>query len=269
MRLLCWTFTSIVLYLLILPVPFARSATDAFIIYLDQGWTAKQREQFYTTSQGSQLMPLNWFLSLERPGTQELFISDGLSRFGYLPNPKSPENPDALPVGFTEDNNGGAWLGLTCAACHTSQIEYGGVQLRIDGGPTNADLYAFLSELSDSLSATSNNDAKFTRFAQRVGANEFKQKTDLHNEFTRFTAYFSTFEKASTPDTTWGPARADAFGMIFNRVAAIDLSEKPLWAWFQPIERNSQVPNAPVSYPFLWGTSRLDLVQWNAIADNR
>ncbi len=266
---LCRTFLALVVYLLIASIPLARSQDVGAVTYLNQGWTEKQRQQFYTTSQGSQLMPLRWFLSLERPGSEEIFVSDGLARFGYLPNPKSPENPDALPVGFTEDTNGGTWLGLTCAACHTSQIEYGGAQIRIDGGPANADLYAFLAELSDSLSATNNDSAKFTRFAQRVGAIDSKHETDLRNELTRFTAYFSTFLKASTPNTPWGPARADAFGMIFNRLAAIDLSDKPFWAWFQPIESNSQVPNAPVSYPFLWGTSRLDLVQWNAIADNR
>jgi hypothetical protein len=56
--------------------------------------------------------------------------------------------------------------------------------------------------------------------------------------------------------------------MIFNRVSAIDLSDTPVWAWFQPLEENNRATNAPVSYPFLWGTSRQNFVQWNAIAPN-
>jgi len=88
--------------------------------YLKQGWSDAQRQQFYTTSQGSELLPLNWFLALERPGSDEMFLADGLARFGYLPNPTSDANPHGLPVGFTEDKNAGTWLGLTCAACHMS-----------------------------------------------------------------------------------------------------------------------------------------------------
>jgi hypothetical protein len=214
-------------------------------------------------------MPLSWFLSLERPDNEEMFLADGLARFGYLPNAKSSVNPDGLPVGFTEDRNGGTWVGLTCAACHTSQIEYHGAVIRIDGGPTSADIYAFLAELSAALGSTLNDQVKFARFALKAGANDPKAKRDLRNQLTRFTAYFSTFVDASTPDSPWGPARADAFGMIFNRVAAIDLADKPYWEWFQSIEENYGVPDAPVSYPFLWGTSRLDFVQWNAVAENR
>ena len=37
------------------------------VIYLDQGWSADERIQFYYTSQGSQLIPYDWFLALEQP----------------------------------------------------------------------------------------------------------------------------------------------------------------------------------------------------------
>src|SRR5271163_3925609 len=98
--------------------------------YLAQGWTDTQRQQYYTTTQGSQLMPLSWFLAIERPTTEELFTIDQLSRFGFLPNPTSPANPDGLPVGFAEDPTDGAWIGLTCSACHTGQVEYKGIVIR-------------------------------------------------------------------------------------------------------------------------------------------
>ena len=236
---------------------------------LDQGWGESQRQQFYTTTQGSQLMPLAWFLALERPGSEELFGGDGLSRFGFLPSPKSTMNPDGLPVGFAEDPTNGGWIGLTCSACHTGQIEYHGTAVRIDGGPAITDVFAFVTELNAALQATFADPMKFSRFAAKAAGSDVRRQHDLRNELTRFAAYFSTFLDASTPDSPWGPARVDAFGMIFNRVSAIDLSQTAVWSWFQPLEENSQKPNAPVSYPSLWGTSRYDRVQWNAVAKNK
>ena len=56
--------------------------------------------------------------------------------------------------------------------------------------------------------------------------------------------------------------------MIFNRVSAIDLSDSTGWQPFHALESNNTAPNAPVSYPFLWGTSRQDYVQWNGVALN-
>jgi hypothetical protein len=237
--------------------------------YLDQGWSEAQRQQFYTTTQGSQLIPLAWFLALERPESDELFVADGLSRFGFLPNAKSSMNPNGFPVGFTEDPSDGGWAGLTCSACHTGQVEYHGAALRIDGGPSNADVLAFVTELNAALQSTLADSAKFDRFAAKVAGSDSRRQHDLRNQLTRFSAYFSTFLDTSTPDSPWGPARVDAFGMIFNRVSSIDLSDATLWSWFQPLEANAQKPNAPVSYPFLWGTSRQDHVQWNAVAKNK
>src|SRR5205807_1520827 len=241
--------------------------TSGSVTFLDQGWIEAQRQQFYTTSQGSQMMPLDWFLSLERADSEQLFTNDGLDRYGYLPNAKSDQNPWGLPVGFVQDPAdpapgqppvGGRWVGMTCSACHTNRIEYSDKTMQIDGAPTDADLYKFVADLSLSLKATLDNDAKFTRFADRVGAKDDKSRRDLRNEVTRFSAYFATFVNASTSPHAWGPSRTDAFGLIFNRVSAIDLSDNAKWAWLRPLEKNNALPNAPVSYPYLYNVSRLD-----------
>src|SRR3954451_11872481 len=60
---------------------------------LDQGWTSADRDSFYTTPQGSQLIRFDWYASLEQPGTSEPFSADHLSRYGYL----EYTNPDNLP----------------------------------------------------------------------------------------------------------------------------------------------------------------------------
>ena len=139
--------------------------------YLDQNWSETDRQWFYTTPQGSKLIPYAWGLALERASDETLFFSDGLARHGYLPNPKSTTNPDGLPVGFVRDQGAaGDHLGMTCAACHTSTLAYQGTTYRIDGGPAGADLFGLLAEMSESLAATSASltDPKFA--ASRNGS---------------------------------------------------------------------------------------------------
>src|ERR1700678_824687 len=74
-----------------------------------QNFSAEQRQWFYHTAQGTELVPYKWFLALEQPrikifGTVPRFAdSDYLARFGFLPDPASPQNPEGLPVGFAKD----------------------------------------------------------------------------------------------------------------------------------------------------------------------
>ena len=84
------------------------------------------RNMFYTTSQGSRMMPYAWFKALRRLDVDQPFAADKLQRYGYLPNDPSPvSNPDGLPVGFVIDGTAASGhLGMTCAACHTGQLEY-------------------------------------------------------------------------------------------------------------------------------------------------
>ncbi len=231
--------------------------------YLSQGWSSAERTFFYTTSQGSQLMPYDWFLVLERPGSNALFRADSLARFGYLPNADKTNNPDALPVGFVKDiGDNGDWLGMTCAACHTAQIKFAGKTLQIDGAPTDADMWALISELGSALAETATSDAKFKSFADRLRAltaGNTEPDATLRKDVQAFSDSFSKFLASSKSDVAWGRARLDAFGMIFNRATGIDLDD---WS-------NTHSPNAPVSYPFLWDTHWHDWVQWNGAAPNQ
>ena len=74
-------------------------------------------------------------------------------------------NPDGLPVGFTKDTyQGSDYIGYTCAACHTSQLNYTNngktTAIRIDGGPAMADMVGFLTALEKSMQATLDDEAK-------------------------------------------------------------------------------------------------------------
>lgn len=246
------------------PPSAADLALDAYTSkpeWLDQGWTDRDRKFYYKFSQGSQIMPLSWFLGLERADGTERFLADGLARFGYLPRLKLKKNPDALPVGFMKDSDrNGDWIGMSCAACHTNRVVHGGHVYQIDGAPGGGDLSAFIGALADSMDATLADTAKFERFYLATRAKHAKPQTraQLRAELSAKAATFRKFVEDSRPDTPWGPARTDAFGMIFNRVTSIDLN----------IPQNSRHPTAPVSMPFLWTTNIQDKVQWNAGVDN-
>jgi hypothetical protein len=123
---------------------------DAASIKLDQGrdWTELRRRQYYSVDQGSRLIRFSWIKAL-RQENGEPFLADSLSRYGYLPNSASPEK---LPIGFQVSKNG--WLGITCSACHTRQIEVNGTQYRVDGGPALADFQRFLADLDQTVEKT-------------------------------------------------------------------------------------------------------------------
>ena len=52
--------------------------TSVVVVYSDQGWSAADRDTFYTTSQGSRMMPYAWFEALRRADSNELFAADQL-----------------------------------------------------------------------------------------------------------------------------------------------------------------------------------------------
>ena len=234
------------------------------VTYLSQGWSEADRDTFYSTGQGSHMMPYAWFKALRRLDADGPFGADQLRRYGYLRN-DSPRNAEDLPVGFVIDGTPATGqLGMTCAACHTGQLEYprDGVThvLRLDGAPANADFQQFLVDLTAAARATLAEADRFDAFAKAVlaaGATP-AAVARLRTDFGEWVRQFGDFMDASLPASPWGPGRLDAFGMIFNRVAGRDLG----------IPQNFSRADAPVSYPFLWNASRQDRTQWNGGVPN-
>lgn len=256
------------------------------VVILDQGWNEDEMLDFYNTSQGSQLLPYSWFLALEQADNSDLFRDNkNIKRLGFISQDpiSAGRNPDGLPIGFVKDDNPEdflvpaltkrlssssqanqmEWLGLTCAACHTSEIEYGDKILRINGGPAQSDFPAFLDTLSKALAATTHDDAKLTRFAKKIlaegGYNE-TEKQALKTQLAAYTDWLNNYIDINYGGLTtpYGYGRLDAFGAILNRVTSNLLD----------IPSNGTPANAPVSYPFLWNTSDLDWVQWNGSVSN-
>jgi hypothetical protein len=229
---------------------------------LSQNWNDDEASWFYNVAQGSKLIPYTWFLHLEQPESQKLFREDDHIRsLGYLPrSPDSRGNPDGLPIGFAKD---GTHLGLTCAACHTTQITYRGRAWLIDGAPTLGDIVKFQTRLVDALDKTLNDAPKFDRFAQAVLGNASDAaKAELRTKLTQLLATRRGYNTRNAPAplaAEFGPGRVDAFGAILNEVTAT----------IAQVPDNYSPANAPVSYPFLWDTPQHDFVQWNGSAENK
>ena len=190
-------------------------------VYLDQGWKPEQSLWFYSTTQGSDMMPYDFFLALRQEKTDALFRDNvNINAYRYLPQKPTSSNPDGLPVGFVLDRyKGKNYVGLTCAACHTGQINYKGAALRIDGGPAGSDMERFMVDLGRALSATLKNPAKREAFVKDVlerknysSADEVVKDLEIFTQRLQAYAYFNE----STQAYRFG--RLDAFGRIYNRV---------------------------------------------------
>ena len=198
---------------------------DSFtkVRYLDQGWDASQSLWFYNTTQGSDLLPYDFFIVLEKAGTTEpLRGNENINnRYRYLPRKPTSANPDGLPVGFVKDTyKGKEYLGFTCAACHTSQLNYNGVGIRIDGGPAAADMDKFLRDLEKSLDAAADTgNPAHARFMTNVmGRGNYDSAREVAVDLDKYRRRVGMYNRVNRPKHEYGYARMDAFGRIYNRV---------------------------------------------------
>jgi hypothetical protein len=245
------------------PPPAPPAASPDSVVLLDQGWTPELIRAWYWRPQGSQLVPYDWFLALEQVDNDRPFRSDDLiDRFRYLPSAPEPANPDGLPIGFTkgEDDKGRAWLGFTCAACHTGQIEAKGREIRIEGGPAMGDLAPLRDEMIAAFKATLADEAKFGRFASKVlkDTAPADKAQALREEVQAFFEGMVKLEERSRPRYPEGFGRVDAFTILMNEMLGTVAGETD----------NYRPPVAPVSYPFLWNAPKLEWVQWNGAVQN-
>ncbi len=197
------------------------------VTYLDQGWSVSDSLWFYNTTQGSNLLPYSFFLVLEQSHSTDLFRSNGnIDRYGYLPQRATISNPDGLSVGMVRDEyEGKAFMGFTCAACHTTQINYNDIGIRIDGGPANSDMENFMIDLARALFSTLENPLKRNRFIANVLKHgDYDNADDVIADLKKYAQRIKTYTIVNTPRdskrplTHYGYARLDAFGRIYNRV---------------------------------------------------
>lgn len=255
-----------------------------------QGWDTSQRLSWYTSSQGSRLIPKSWLIALEQPTANAPFLDRAyIEKFQYLPLPPGDWLSQAgcpidarLPLGFVTDcqsdtnfsqtklrwkaaqTNQEPWVGMNCASCHTNRVDYKGESLVVDGAPTLADFQTFMERLRDTVANTISEKAKFARFASAVlGQSAAPHDLDrLSVAMTQWLSWTDNLARLNNPgDLRYGFGRLDAIGHIFNKVALAAV-------WPNGAAQTPNPSDAPVSYPFLWNVPQLDKVEWNGLAEN-
>jgi mono/diheme cytochrome c family protein len=225
---------------------------------LTQGWTLEEQQLWWNSPQGSRIVPYEWFLKLNTADGAGLFADPAhLARYGALPAPVSPLNPDALPIGFAReaDKSGSPWLGMTCSACHTGTIHYQGKTVLLEGAGSMLDAQSFDRDLSAALTAAATDDQSFAGFADRLGAPD---REALREQLRAVAAMRAAFTAMNKPPHDHGPGRVDALGVIMNALTATALN-KP---------ENARAPDAPVRLPWVWNSTTYSRVQYNGSISN-
>jgi len=238
------------------------------VVKLNKNWTDEERQKYYHTSQGSQVMPYDWFIALEQPNNKQLFQSNEyLTRMRIIPDPNPMGNPDLLPIGFAKDDpdpiTGVQNVGLTCAFCHTSQLTYHGMGIRIDGAPGIVNFDTFLSQLVVAVAATVQpkftanlfDSGKFDRFARRVLKEKYSQQAaeDLRKQVIAWLAQKvkQQADQLALKNTTASFGRLDALGTGGNTLYRLLANN------------NLRALDAPVTAFPLWYVTQYDWVQSN------
>lgn len=247
-------------------------------LVVPQNLNCNEREEYWFTDQGSQIIPYLWFLNLEQVNSTTKFSApSNMDKLRYLPQRPTRLNPDGIPIGFTLGNAknneiyrqiSDGWLGITCSACHTGQVEFNGAKYLIDGAPAMGDFQTLFRELVRAMQATLDDQEKFDRFADAViadsderGIGGTTQKEQLRTQLRRITDIrkeWNDRNQGSARSGDYGNGRLDALGAIFNETAATALE----------VAGNRKEADAPVSYPFVWDTPQHDKVQWNGSIPN-
>jgi hypothetical protein len=232
---------------------------DSRVVFLEQGWDDEKRAIFYQTTQGSRMLPYEWFLKLEQANRcQKLSAPSNMRKMGFLVDGRSKSNPDGLPVGFAKDVDlvKGDSVGLTCAACHTGELERHGKKVRIDGGQSMGDLEQLQNGILASLTTTLTDNKKFRRFSDSVIGRlaSDKARDALVKEIEFYRDWWKARIERSKGLTPHGPSRTDAFTIIANEITCRALD----------IPANCYPAIAPNQFPFLWDTPDFEWVQYNS-----
>lgn len=269
------------------------------VVLLEQQWTPEEREEFYFTAQGSQLIPFKWFLALEQADCDVLFRNPtNIRKYGFLPAPTTERNPHGLPIGFVRDGNPVLPWDDTAEVVQkspnkeTTRFE---VMQAYLGPKFDRRLYPKeTSWFGLTCAACHTHEMVYQGHTIRIdgGSSQADIETFLRDMGAALDATWQDeeklerFSKAVGRGTNVPTSFADEVHQIadaVNRLVQRNRAEFPYGyarldafgailnavcetALEEPA--NNREANAPVSYPSLWNTPHMSHVQWNASAEN-
>ena len=229
---------------------------------------------------------------------------DNIERYGMIPDPPNRFNPYGLPIGVTmgyDQLSGMQMMGLNCTACHVGEIHYNGRAIRIDGGPNMSFINNFVVGMLNETVATIRDPERLPRFVdrrRRVKLVELPQfpivaaedvltpkgdpdelvdsgRTGVWRVVDSVRGALTTnrglleskvavlrtlriIQAAMSLGTLDGYGRVDAFGIgrdeLFGGFTDRDFTKGV----------NAAAPDAPVSFPHLWGIWQTAWFEWGA-----
>lgn len=223
-------------------------------VWLDQGWSERDAQTWYTLSQGSRLIPESWITHLPS-GQGDYAFSERpfFQKFGF----PYFDTTAPWPIGFVmdQDENGQSHLGLNCAACHTSQLKYQETEILAHGGQNFGDLRQLIEELTLAVKTTLMDDISFQRFQSKVGHDPDRLKAEMRRWLEERHAIDRTLD--GTQD--WLPGSADAVSYIF---AATTKGVSP------DLNFSVNPGNAPVNFPPAWNANQQARLQHSGLVSN-
>ena len=229
---------------------------------------------------------------------------DNIERYQLIPDPPSRYNPYGLPVGVTmgyDELSGMQMMGLNCTACHVGELHYNGRAVRIDGAPNMAFINNFVVGMLNETVETIRDPERLARFLDRrrrvklvelplfpvVSAEDVltpkgdpdelldSGRTGLWRVVDRLRSAVTSnrglleskiatlktlkiLQSAMSLGTPDGYGRVDAFGIgrdeLFGGFGARDFTKGV----------DAAAPDAPVSFPHLWGIRQTYWFEWGA-----
>lgn len=241
-------------------VAIALARANASEMAVPQGIDAADLAQYHHTDQGTRLLPAAWLAALRTPDGSALVMSPAnTEKFGFLSDTARTDlNPYGWPIGFTVSalnvSDGIGIAGVTCAACHTGQLEYRGRAFRVEGGQAMVDLPAFEMQVLQALAAVTRDPARRAQFFRDAIAAGYPAGR-MEADFSRFALDSAGMlnGQAALTIAAPGPGRVDAVQGIADALLRHDIG----------VPSNGRRYDAPVSYPYLWDIWRLSWLQYN------
>ena len=254
--------------LLVLSFATIATASTQKMYEFNQGWDATSKKFIYNVNEGSQLMPLNWFLALEKADSNKLLVKN-IGAYGLINIKDSKEN---LPMGFGVDENPDTepvslgekkWVGINCVACHTGVLTIGSKNILIQGGASQYDHQRFHDDILKSFDQLLADPSKFARF-QKAQAN----KQDLQVRVQKFRDAYKAYIDRSNhyihegKEFRLSAGQVDGIGQPANETlcSSSELGD---------LELKSKLTNpdacrtlhAPSTFPMLWGITKMEWTQ--------